>query len=108
MIGSLPRELCASRETAPARHPRALAPACNALNRARPPPTVERVHENRRRELSYSCAACCCPQGCAFGGRTASQVLWQAAQPEVRRGHFANDSRGCYFTMSAPYVAQSS
>src|SRR5260221_13047105 len=61
---------------------------------------VERVHENRRREPSYSCAACGCRQGCTFGGRTASQVLWQPAQPEVRRGHFAIDSQ-YYFTMSA-------
>src|ERR1700728_2472171 len=87
MIGSLPRDRCASRETAPARHPCVLAPVCTALNRTRPAPTVERVDERRRRELSCSCAACCCPQGCAFGGRTASQVLWHTAQRQVRRGH---------------------
>src|SRR6266700_1370694 len=93
MIGSLPRDPCASRETTRTRHPCALAPVCTAPNRARPPPTVERVHQSRRRGLSYPCAACCWPPGCAFGGRAASKVLWQAAQPEVRRGHLAIDSR---------------
>src|SRR6267154_4800824 len=93
MMGSLPRDRCARRETAGTRHPCALAPVCTALNRPRPPPTVERVHESRRRELSYSYAACCYPQGCACGGRTARQVHWQPAQPELRRGHFAIDSR---------------
>src|SRR5580704_7001838 len=32
----------------------------------------------------------CClllPLGCAWGGRTASQVLWLAVWPEIRRGH---------------------
>jgi hypothetical protein len=64
-----------------------------ALHRARPAPTVERVHVIRPRDLSYSKDASCCPQGCAFGARTARQVLLQAARPEPRRHALAIDSR---------------
>src|SRR3984893_7192164 len=61
MMGCLLRDCGASRETARTQDPCALAQVCTALNRPRPAPTVERVHERRRGELSYSCAACCCP-----------------------------------------------
>ena len=60
-MGCLLRDCGASRETARTQDPCALAQVCTALNRPRPAPTVERVHERRRGELSYSCAACCCP-----------------------------------------------